>query len=96
MHTITQPPASLSTRSNEILTAVVQGARREEPSHEVQGAAISALLNSLEFIRDNFEREVSEENKIQHLRTKSAHRANAITSCKWFVKLLRVSILPFK
>ncbi|KAF8754140.1 ribosomal protein import innucleus [Rhizoctonia solani] len=30
---------------------------REEPSPEVQGAAITALLNSLEFIRDNFERE---------------------------------------
>ncbi|CAE6410786.1 unnamed protein product [Rhizoctonia solani] len=51
------PPSSLSSRSNEILTAVVQGARREEPSPEVQGAAIAALLNSLEFIRDNFERE---------------------------------------
>ncbi|GAB1521886.1 karyopherin Kap95 [Rhizoctonia solani] len=51
------PPSSLSSRSNEILTAVVQGARREEPSPEVQGAAITALLNSLEFIRDNFERE---------------------------------------
>lgn len=58
MHMTTQPPASLSTRSNEILTAVVQGARREEPSNEVQSAAIAALLNSLEFIRDNFEREV--------------------------------------
>jgi len=51
------PPAALSTRSNEILTAVVQGARREEPSNDVQSAAITALLNSLEFIRDNFERE---------------------------------------
>ncbi|OCF37529.1 importin subunit beta-1 [Kwoniella heveanensis BCC8398] len=50
-------PEILSARSNEILTAVVQGARKEEPSHEVQHAAIAALLNSLEFIRDNFERE---------------------------------------
>ncbi|OCF59034.1 importin subunit beta-1 [Kwoniella mangroviensis CBS 10435] len=50
-------PEILSARSNEILTAVVQGARKEEPSHEVQHAAIQALLNSLEFIRDNFERE---------------------------------------
>jgi len=50
-------PAILATRSNEILTAVVQGARKEEPSAEVQAAAIQALYNSLEFIRDNFERE---------------------------------------
>lgn len=45
-------------RSNEILTAVIHGARKEEPSQEVQLAAIQALLNSLEFVRDNFEREV--------------------------------------
>ena len=46
-------------RSNEILTAVIHGARKEEQSSEVQQAAITALLNSLEFVRDNFEREVS-------------------------------------
>ncbi|BEI86947.1 hypothetical protein CcaverHIS002_0702930 [Cutaneotrichosporon cavernicola] len=50
-------PQYLSARSNEILTAVVQGARKEEPSTDVQTAAINALYNSLEFIRDNFERE---------------------------------------
>ncbi|XAO21794.1 hypothetical protein I312_100550 [Cryptococcus bacillisporus CA1280] len=50
-------PDILAAKSNEILTAVVQGARKEEPSHEVQHAAIQALYNSLEFIRDNFERE---------------------------------------
>lgn len=51
------PPATLASRSNEILTAVVQGARKEETSAEVQAAAIQALYNSLEFIRDNFSRE---------------------------------------
>lgn len=45
-------------RSNEILTAVIHGARKEEPSADVQLAAITALLNSLEFVRENFEREV--------------------------------------
>lgn len=45
-------------KSNEILTAVIHGARKEETSPEVQQAAISALYNSLEFVRDNFEREV--------------------------------------
>jgi importin subunit beta-1 len=45
-------------KANEILTAVIHGARKEEPSPEVQLAAIHALFNSLEFIRENFEREV--------------------------------------
>lgn len=53
-----QKPEILSLRSNEILTAVIHGARKEEPSAEVQLAAIHALYNSLEFVRENFEREV--------------------------------------
>lgn len=47
----------MSQRSNEILTAVVHGARKDEPSSDVQLAAITALKNSLDFVRDNFERE---------------------------------------
>ncbi|KAJ6598685.1 armadillo-type protein [Mycena sp. CBHHK59/15] len=50
-------PEILTLRSNEILTAVIHGARKEEPSPDVQLAAIHALYNSLEFVRDNFERE---------------------------------------
>lgn len=49
-------PEVLAAKSNEILTAVMQGARKEK-SAEVQTAAITALFNSLEFVRDNFERE---------------------------------------
>ena len=58
MLTQTQKPEILSLRSNEILTAVIHGARKEEPSQDVQLAAIHALYNSLEFVRENFEREV--------------------------------------
>lgn len=54
-----QKPELLAARSNQILTAVIHGARKEEPSAEVQYAAIVALNNSLEFVRANFEREVS-------------------------------------
>ncbi|KAJ1971490.1 karyopherin Kap95 [Dimargaris xerosporica] len=50
-------PEILATQANEILTAVVQGARKEEPSQEVRLAAVSALYNSLEFVRENFENE---------------------------------------
>lgn len=49
--------ASLSHYSNSILTAVVQGARKEETNNNVRGAAITALGESLEFVRSNFENE---------------------------------------
>lgn len=52
-----QKSSVLTAQSNEILTAVVHGARKEEPSSAVQLAAIQALLNSLEFVAENFERE---------------------------------------
>lgn len=47
----------LTQHSNAILTAVVQGARKEEPNLEVRNAAITALGDSLEFVRSNFENE---------------------------------------
>ena len=48
---------SLAQHSNAILTAVVQGARKEEPNADVRNAAITALGDSLEFVRTNFENE---------------------------------------
>ncbi|KAJ2742230.1 karyopherin Kap95 [Coemansia sp. BCRC 34301] len=50
-------PEVLVTQSNPILTAVIQGANSEEPSQEVRFAAITALYNSLEFVRQNFDNE---------------------------------------
>jgi len=47
----------LPEHSNAILTAVVQGARKEEPNLDVRNAAISALGDSLEFVRNNFDNE---------------------------------------
>jgi len=49
--------ASLTQHSNAILTAVVQGARKEEPNPEVRLAAIYALGDSLEFVDSNFKNE---------------------------------------
>ncbi|KAL2172622.1 hypothetical protein VTG60DRAFT_4741 [Thermothelomyces hinnuleus] len=49
--------ASLVAHSNAILTAVVQGARKEEPNNEVRLAAITALGDSLEFVGNNFKHE---------------------------------------
>lgn len=48
---------NLSQHSNAILTAVVQGARKEEPNNDVRYAAINALGDSLEFVGTNFENE---------------------------------------
>lgn len=44
-------------QASGILTAIVQGARSEEPSVAVRLTAINALVNSLEFIKDNFRQE---------------------------------------
>ncbi|KAI9849163.1 MAG: karyopherin beta [Sclerophora amabilis] len=46
---------SLTQHSNAILTAVVQGARKEESNADVRHAAITALGDSLEFVRTNFD-----------------------------------------
>lgn len=48
---------SLAGYSNQILTAVVQGARKEEENMEVRNAAITALSDCLDFIRSNFDNE---------------------------------------
>ncbi len=48
---------SLVQHSNAILTAVVQGARKEESNMDVRLAAIMSLSDSLEFVRTNFENE---------------------------------------
>ena len=48
---------SLSQHSNAILTAVVQGARKEESNADVRLAAVNSLSDSLEFVRTNFDNE---------------------------------------
>ena len=48
-----------------ILTAIVNGMKKEEPSDHVKLAATNALLNSLEFTKANFEKEVSARNTLQ-------------------------------
>ena len=50
-------PDLLASKSNEMLTAIVQGMRKEEPSNYVKFAATTALFNSLEFTKANFEKD---------------------------------------
>lgn len=47
-------PEILESHSDRILTAVVQGARQDEPSQAVRLAALTALTNSLDFISKHF------------------------------------------
>ena len=46
----------LEAKSDQILTAIVHGMKRDEPSAHVRLAATNALFNSLEFTRTNFEK----------------------------------------
>lgn len=48
----------LETQSNDILTAIVHGMKKDESSDYVRLAATNALLNSLEFTKANFDVEV--------------------------------------
>ena len=87
----------LTVRADEILTAVVHGARKEEPSTDVQLAAMQALYNSLSFIRENFEREVRDIIAIfqrQLYGLPNYPRASVITSCRWCARQPKVH--PFK
>ncbi|KAG8465477.1 hypothetical protein KFE25_002784 [Diacronema lutheri] len=48
-------PEVLTVKSNQILTAVVQGMRKEEPNNDVRRAATVALNNALESVKSNFD-----------------------------------------
>ncbi|THG96021.1 hypothetical protein EW026_g5732 [Hermanssonia centrifuga] len=82
-------PEILTTRSNEILTAVIHGARKEEPSSEVQQAAITALLNSVEFVRDNFERE-GERNYIMQVVCEATQNSSVSVQVGAFEVLVKI------
>ncbi|KZO97585.1 ARM repeat-containing protein [Calocera viscosa TUFC12733] len=87
-------PEILQTRSNEILTAVVQGARKDEPEPEVQLAAVNALYNSLEFVRDNFERE-GERNYIMQVVCEATQSLSVPVQVAAFECLVRIMNLYY-
>ncbi|KAJ8508823.1 hypothetical protein ONZ45_g8947 [Pleurotus djamor] len=87
-------PEILSLRSNEILTAVIHGARKEEPSHEVQLAAIHALYNSLEFVRENFDRE-GERNYIMQVVCEATQNPSVHVQVGAFECLVRIMSLYY-
>ncbi|KAH9922336.1 ARM repeat-containing protein [Epithele typhae] len=87
-------PDILSMRSNEILTAVIHGARKEESSQDVQLAAITALLNSLEFVRDNFDRE-GERNYIMQVVCEATQNPNPSVQIGAFECLVKIMSLYY-
>ncbi|PPQ77891.1 hypothetical protein CVT25_015378 [Psilocybe cyanescens] len=87
-------PEILSLRSNEILTAVIHGARKEEPSPEVQLAAIHALYNSLEFVRENFDRD-GERNYIMQVVCEATQNSSVAVQVGAFECLVRIMSLYY-
>ncbi|KAF8966870.1 armadillo-type protein [Flammula alnicola] len=87
-------PEILSLRSNEILTAVIHGARKEEPSPDVQLAAIHALYNSLEFVRENFDRD-GERNYIMQVVCEATQNAAVAVQVGAFECLVRIMSLYY-
>ncbi|CCM03217.1 uncharacterized protein FIBRA_05341 [Fibroporia radiculosa] len=87
-------PEILAMRSNEILTAVIHGARKEEPSPDVQLAAIQALLNSLEFVRENFDRE-GERNYIMQVVCEATQNSSGPVQIGAFECLVRIMTLYY-
>ena len=57
--TILQTHEIAESQSKHILAAIVNGMRKEEKSDHVKLAACNALINSLEFSRSNFSKDVS-------------------------------------
>lgn len=80
----------LVCQSNSILTAIIHGMRNTEPSNHVRLAATQALLNSLEFTKDNFDKE-TERNFIMEVvceATQSTDTQISVAALQCLVKIL--------
>ncbi|MBW0584553.1 hypothetical protein O181_124268, partial [Austropuccinia psidii MF-1] len=87
--TLVKLPEVLAAQSNEILTPVFSGARKEEPSPKVQLASVDALLDSLEFVCHNFERE-GERNYIMQVICKATQSPTPDVQVAAFGCLVRI------
>lgn len=80
----------LEQQSNQILTAIIHGMRKLEPSNHVRLAATNALHNSLEFTKANFEK-ASERNYIMEVvceATQSTDTQICVAALQCLVKIL--------
>ncbi|PWN34213.1 putative karyopherin beta-1 subunit [Meira miltonrushii] len=88
------PARTLESQSDQILTAVIQGAHRDESSPEIQLAALQALFNSLEFVKANFERE-GERNYIMQVVCEATQTANIDIKVAAYECLVRIMQLYY-
>lgn len=80
----------LETQSNQILTAIIFGMRKVEPSNHVRLAATNALNNSLEFTKANFDKQ-AERNYIMEVvceSTQSPDSQIVVAALQCLVKIL--------
>lgn len=80
----------LEHQSNNILTAIIHGMRKDEPSNHVRLAATTALLNSLEFTKANFDK-LEERNYIMEVvceSTQSLDTQISVAALQCLVKIL--------
>uniref|UniRef100_A0A8R1EQM7 Importin N-terminal domain-containing protein n=1 Tax=Caenorhabditis japonica TaxID=281687 RepID=A0A8R1EQM7_CAEJA len=83
---------ALDGRANDVLTAIVHGMRPEEVSANVRLAATTALLNSLEFTKTNFENE-AERNIIMQVvceSTNSSEQRVKVASLQCLVRIMQL------
>ncbi|CAF0944344.1 unnamed protein product [Brachionus calyciflorus] len=88
-------PDILESQSNQILTAIVNGMRKEERSDHVRLAACNALLNSLEFTRNNFSKE-SERNYIMQIICEATQSDNPQIKISALQNLVRIMNLYYE
>ncbi len=89
-----QQTDALREQSNEILTAVIQGARKEESVTHVQLAALHALQNSLVFVRSNFEKE-GERNYIMQVICEATQSVDANVKVAAYETLVKIMSLYY-
>lgn len=83
-------PGVLESQSNQVLTAIIFGMRKAEPSNHVRLAATNALHNSLEFTKANFDR-AEERNYIMEVvceSTQSPDTQISVAALQCLVKIL--------
>ncbi|ORZ39004.1 armadillo-type protein [Catenaria anguillulae PL171] len=82
-------PKHLAQYSDQILMAVMNGARKEEPSQVVRVKALEALLNSLTFIQENFARD-NERNVIMQVLCEGTQTNNTEVQVAAYQCLIRI------
>jgi importin subunit beta-1 len=84
----------LQQQSHLILTAVVQGMRAEQTNEEIKLAATTALLNALEFVKQNFEQD-QERDYIMKVVCETTQSANMHVRRRAFECLVKIALLYY-